>query len=309
MYKIEANAPIISSIFLTGRRLAGRASLINSCCRFVKPVFFNVAAKTRSLILVILAIGCVHPNPGPRNLPPPPPSRILSWNCNGLGNSAAELRDYLLRNNVLVACIQETKLGPDSRLPSFPGYAFIRKDRGAGGGGLVTLVHHSLSYVTVDSPINDGVSEVIIVKDSIAGKDLHVANVYVPPASSTNIPPLFRLSFAPLFAFTDIVILGDVNGHNEEWSRGAPDTRGDRLAAEVDDFNFAVLNNPDISTRPCSDTSPDVAFAPTSWALSFDWIASTALNSDHLPISLLIADERSLPCGGRTYVNFRAAKW
>ena len=284
------------------------APLINSVCRCVLLAFVNVAPLSRSLILVLLAIGCIHSNPGPRQ-PPPPPPRIVSWNCNGLGNSATELNDFLSRYNVLVACIQETKLSQGSRLPSFPGFASVRQDRVGGGGGLVTLVHHSVNFSQVASPINDGASESLIVKVTFAGNDLHIANVYVPPASSTNLPPNFNVSFAPLFALADTIVLGDVNCHNEEWSRGVSDTRGDRLAAEIDSHNFVVLNNPDIPTRPCSDTSPDVALVPTPWALSFDWIASTALNSDHLPVSLIITDEVSPPRGGRTYTNFRKAKW
>ena len=99
---------------------ASFSPLNDSCCRFVLLAFVDVGPLSRSLILVLLAIGCVHPNPGPRQQPPPPPPCIVSWNFNGLGNSATEINDYLSRKNVLVACIQETKLSQGSRLPSFP---------------------------------------------------------------------------------------------------------------------------------------------------------------------------------------------
>ena len=201
-------------------------------------------------------------------------------------------------------------MSPDSRLPAFPDFTPVRRDRvGGGGGGLVTLIHHSIPFLHVASPINDGIVESLVVNVNLAGNNFNIANVYIPPASSTNLPPNYQASLAPLFALSNTIVLGDVNGHNEEWSRGVADIRGDRIATEVDASNYSVLNNPDISTRPCSDTSPDVALVPTPWALSFDWITSTALNSDHLPVSLLIADESPPSRVGREYTNFKKAEW
>ena len=261
---------------------------------------------SRLLVLVLLLIECVHPNSGPPSRRPPPPKRLTSWNCNGIGNSAAELNCYLNNQNVLVACIQETKLSPNSRLPSFPGFAIIRKDWAGGGGGLLTLVHHSVQFSELASPINDNVTEIIVIQLSVADSILKVVNVYIPPVSSC--PPGFRVSLSPLLV-ANTIVLGDVNGHDEEWSLGASDARGDHLADEADSCQFTILNNPDIATRPSSNSSPDVAFIHTPLALSFDWSVSTTLNSDHLPHSLSFSDDSTSVRGGKTYVNLRKAKW
>ena len=114
-----------------------------------------------------------------------------------------------------------------------------------------------------------------------------IANVYVPPVSLC--PPGFRPSLAPLLA-ADTLILGDVNGHDDEWSLGVSDARGAHFADEVDNHNFVIMNNPDVATRPASNSSPDVAFVPSRLALTFDWSVSTTLNSDHLPVSLRFLD-------------------
>ena len=193
-----------------------------------------------------------------------------------------------------------------SRLPSFPAFAVVRKDRVGGGGGLLTQVHHSVQFSEITSPVNDNVTEVIVVQVSIADSVLKIANVYVPPASSC--PPGFCASLTPLLV-ADTIILGDVNGHDEEWSLGVIDVRGDHLAGEVDANHFTVMNNPDIVTRPSSNSSPDVAFVPTSLALSFDWTISTTLNSDHLPFSLSFPDNSTPICGGKTFINLKKAKW
>ena len=130
-YKIEAKSP--NSAFFVRWYQAGMMPPFR-LYRFFSRVS-NVFVKTlsRSLILVLLIIGGVHPNPGPT--PPLPPKRLVSWNCNGISNSTAEFNQFLSSNNVAIACIQETKLGTNSRPPKFPGYATIRQDRAGGGGG------------------------------------------------------------------------------------------------------------------------------------------------------------------------------
>ena len=177
---------------------------------------------------------------------------------------------------------------------------------GGVGGGLITLVHHSLPFSQIASPVSDGVTESIVIEVNIAGQFLRVANVYIPPASST--PVGFQVSVAPLLT-SDSIVLGDLNGHNEEWSQGASDARGDLLAADFDSHNFVVLNNPDVATRPTSASSPDVAVVHTPLALSFDWTTTTTLNSDHLPMSLSFPDDLSPTRGARSYNNFRKAYW
>ena len=278
--------------------------------RFVILLLVFAKNFSRLLILLLLFIGCVHPNPGPppvRRPPPLPPRRIVSWNCNGIQNSAAELNHFLSSQNVVIACIQESKLGTDSRQPKFPGFAVLRQDRpGGGGGGLLTLIHHSLQFTQTLTPINDGVTESTVISVNFAGQQLQIANVYIPPASST--PAGFDASLAPLLV-SDAIVIGDLNGHNEEWSQGASDARGDSLAAEFDSNNFVVMNNPDVASRPTSVSSPDVAVVNTPLALSFDWSLSTTLNSDHLPMSLSFPDDSAPTRGARSFTNFRKADW
>ena len=200
------------------------------------------------LIIVLLIIGNVEPNPGPL---PAAPCSIVSWNCNGIRNSSSELNDFLSRRQVKVACLQETKLNNEVATPRFPDYAIIRRDcPGGGGGGLITLVHHSVPFVESPSPFNDNVSECILIKLKIANIEFSLANVYLPPQSSC--PSNFSAYLAPLLV-DDTLIVGDINAHSDLWSLGNNDPRGDAFNDELENCNFVILNDVDTPTRPSSN--------------------------------------------------------
>ena len=261
---------------------------------------------SRRLLLILLFIGGTHPNPDPSSNPPAPPIGILQWNCNGIRSSAAELASFLDSRQVKVACLQETKLSSAAKTPSFPNYAVIRRDRPAGGGGgLMTLVHHSLSFVESPSPFSD-FTEAIIAVDKLTAGNITVANLYVPPQSSCS--PTFSASIAPLLN-SDTIIVGDVNAHNELWSLGNNDARGDNFADQIDAKNFVVLNNADLCTRPSSNSSPDVAIVPPDLALSLSWEVSSTLNSDHFPVAINFDNDSPPQCSARNFTNFRRANW
>ena len=153
---------------------------------------------SRRLILLLLLIGGIHPHPGPptsaRQTPASsPPISLLSWNCNGLRSSVAELVDFLDKRQVKVACLQETKLTAAARTPSFRNYAVLRRDRpNGGGGGLITLIHQSISFSHLQSPFNDDVTEAIVIKVNLNDEYVNIANIYIPPQSSC--PASFRAS-------------------------------------------------------------------------------------------------------------------
>ena len=54
--------------------------------------------------------------------------RYLQFNCNGIQHCHAELQDFLHHHQVLVACVQETKLCMNTTLEEFTGYTTIRRN-------------------------------------------------------------------------------------------------------------------------------------------------------------------------------------
>ena len=98
-------------------------------------------------------------------------------------------------------------------------------------------------------------------------------------------------SFSP--SSRNLFILGDFNCHHPlSDSRGASDPRREEVCDWVISSDLLPLNDPDTPTlldrSSGSRSSPDISFAPSSFALSCSWEVLQDLGSDHLPILLSI---------------------
>ena len=130
-----------------------------------------------------------HPPPKP---PAPSSSRdqnqnrchFLQFSTNGILNSRHQLLQLLQDRNILIACIQETKLTETYTLLPFSIYAAVRKDRPQGRGGwLITLIHHSKTYKEIrPDPFfpGDRTAEHLTTSFEIDGTHLQICNVYIP---------------------------------------------------------------------------------------------------------------------------------
>ena len=247
---------------------------------------------------------------------------ILQFNCNGISNSHDQLDHLLRKNSVLVACIQESKLRPSSNFKDFPQYTAIRRDRpgGGGGGGLVTLVHSSVDYIPLPSDHlfpNDVTTEHLAITAFINEHEVHIFNIYIPPASSC--PPGFAPALDPLFqAQDDTLILGDFNAHHPSWYSSTSDSsaasRGDSIQDSLTDSDLVLLNTDQATRLPTSGnpSSPDLSIASPHIAIDSEWRPIITGNSDHLPIIIQLGRVFSMDCPEpprHTFTNFRKANW
>jgi hypothetical protein len=116
----------------------------------------------------------------------------------------------------------------------------VRKDRLVGrGGGLAILVHHSVSFVHIDTSAFtnlDPTIELLGIRIEVGGASLEIFNVYIPPISSC--PSGYNTNFNALLDLPDhdAVFLGDFNAHHSYWfsPRDPSDPRGDSLASALD---------------------------------------------------------------------------
>ena len=272
----------------------------------------------------LLVSGDVETNPGPVRAAP---HRFLQLNVNGIQSSAKELSDFLVKQQISVAAIQESKLKKKSKNPVFPGYSSVRKDRprNDGGGGLLILVEENIDYELLDtSQIEQAPDqniqwplELLGIKVKIDGSQINVFNVYIPPVSRDR---NYRPTLTPLLSFSsdDSVILGDFNAHNAGWfseldvQDAEVIARGDNFVDEIGASDYCILNDGDQTRRPSagSASSPDISLISAHLAAAVNWKVIVDLNSDHLPIVIEFDDDREDEGGERrTYVNLKKAKW
>ena len=203
---------------------------------------------------------------------------ILQFNCNGIRHCPAELQDFLHKNNVQVACLQETKLVPGSALEEFRGYTIVRRDRTTGGGGAMCLVSHTCMFSEWNT------SDIIIIHDNrgsgvevrLGGSLLRIPNVYIPPASSC--PTGYSPSFDDLRnARGDYLIMGDFNAHHPSWYARTED---DRAAERRESLDAAVLltelcflneDSPTLLPSSGPPSSPDVTMISGHLLLDSTW--------------------------------------
>ena len=186
------------------------------------------------------------------------PFTILQFNANGIGNKQVE---FLERQKVKAAVIQESKLTLNSRMPNIQNFTTVRKDCDQGqGGGLLTLIHKSINFSRrPDSP--DPHLEELTITAKLGNTDLIITNVYIPPASSCT--GGYNPSLDHLVMTTDTLILGDFNAHHSSWYSSSTDSRGTMLESMVSGSTFGILNwdSPTRLSGNANPSSPDVSLA------------------------------------------------
>ena len=112
--------------------------------------------------------------------------RVLQWNADGLWPKKAELEELLVREEVDVACVQESKVG--ERTPVFVGYAVVKKERKVlrkaeemRGGGLITLVRKGIPFRRLSGWKGKTTEGLSVAVDMSRRERLIVTNVYRPP--------------------------------------------------------------------------------------------------------------------------------
>ena len=203
---------------------------------------------------------------------------ILQYNCNGIQNSHQEILSLLHSRHVLIACLQETKLGPNSTLRDFPDYITIRRDRpnitGPNGGGLITLVHHSIPYIPLPTDhyfTQDVSTEHLAITATINGHPVNIFNIYIPPTSSC--PPRFSPALEVFRSQGDSLFLGDYNAHHPSWYSSSSSSRAEERGAEIleaiTDAGLALLNGDSPTRLPSHGTpsSPDLSIATPHLAI------------------------------------------
>ena len=139
---------------------------------------------------------------------------ISHLNINSLRYKITELREILMKSNLEIFTVSETKL--DDQFPDnlfhVDGYHIFRRDRNSFGGGLMTFIKSDIPSRRREQ-FESAHIEMTCVEITISKRKWAVISVYRPPRSSIN------TFFSELTKFLDIIIdnydnlliLGDLN--------------------------------------------------------------------------------------------------
>ena len=279
-----------------------------------------------------------------RNPPvPPPPSRqtplqtptptnpktnqndliIIQINTNGIRSKLHELTDLAINSNADIITVQESKLTDKSKSPHIPNYTTVRDDRKAEtvGGGLLTFIKSSITFTEIKPNLPNSNIELQLVKLHLQqNQHLHIANVYIPPRDTTN--PHHDLEqqnittcLTYLTSLDNTLITGDFNAHSPLWYSPITDQRGETIEHILTSSNHAILNLDKPTRLPNNPnqqpTSPDISTISNNLLSKTSWTTTTALSSDHLPITITIHTKAKFHISSNlhTFTNYNKANW
>ncbi|GFY31552.1 hypothetical protein TNCV_4693961 [Trichonephila clavipes] len=198
--------------------------------------------------------------------------KILQCNINGLTTPATRIKldqllDILLKKDVQVISIQETKLKKCTVL-KINGFNIYRCDLASEGGGGLAFLIRNLNYQSIAFPTNG------------TGKSLNIINVYHPP-NHKQLP-------AVLSGFLDknTIILGDLNAKHPTWGCSYTNAGGEELLQLMDDTESMLLNDGTHTfTYSCNACEAlDIAVSSSEIFSQCFWRVMDTIGNDNFPI-------------------------
>ena len=234
---------------------------------------------------------------------------FLQWNAEGIQKKKEALKIFLHKNEIDVACIQETHLNNNLRF-SIRGYTCLRQDReNRTKGGILTLVKNNIPTTDIFIP-NSTQSEILGTKLILPGGDINVFNCYCPPDKELELERIQILNNE------EYLILGDMNSHSQSLGYSDLNARGEEIEEWQSENSLILLNQPEDTptfySRVWMTTStPDLAFATNKLSKgSKREVADQLATSDHRPI-LIHIETIQLPIENSTLPrwNYKKANW
>ena len=217
--------------------------------------------------------------------------KILQWNCRSIKENIdrrCELIGLIYSQQPHIACISETWLTEDIKLPKINGYATtIRKDRtNRGGGGMLMLIRDdvAITYTQIDIPQNCTI-EAQVIEIKLSHEKVKLLHMYNPPpnAEINN----FEILTSQLGR--KYIIVGDLNAHHTNWDPFTQNnTFGNLLSDYITDNNtMTVATTPGLPTytsRTGNTSTLDLTICSNNILYAIETNSLADHGSDHLPV-------------------------
>eukprot|EP00088_Acartia_fossae_P070989 TRINITY_DN9640_c0_g1_i1.p1 TRINITY_DN9640_c0_g1~~TRINITY_DN9640_c0_g1_i1.p1 ORF type:complete len:283 (+),score=46.28 TRINITY_DN9640_c0_g1_i1:36-884(+) len=219
--------------------------------------------------------------------------KILQWNCNGVRKKRTVLKDFMYKEKIDIAFLQESHLNPHHKFDLGPDYVIHRKDRHTHKGGVISVFHKKFTRVyrmNISIPAGiEGQSWILIY--SGLNKNLILHNWYCTPRHS-NRKKGFTLEPLLPYMKTKSILVGDFNSKSHWWGYDHTDSLGRSVQSLVNSDQAAFLNIKGISTLR-SGTTPDLSIATRDIVDRCTWRTGPYLASDHKTILVTYSPHHS----------------
>jgi len=109
-------------------------------------------------------------------------NKILLWNCNKIENKIEEVFNTLVKEDLDIIALNETKLEKnyEASILNHPNYNYVVKSRNKFGGGVGFIINKNIKYEEIED-LNKFELEVVCIKINIRNKDVFIITYYNPP--------------------------------------------------------------------------------------------------------------------------------
>ena len=232
---------------------------------------------------------------------------IAQFNICGLSTKKLEFENFLPKNRIKVALLQETQHVEDTNLniTGYTPYPCDCKDC----QGAITYVRNDVTSkvenITTSQPT-------IIQKVEIWHTECNFTlyNLYNPPRNKMELTRTFHQT-----QFNKSIIAGDFNGHSPAWGYDDEDATGRYIETLCNTTNLTMMQ--DKTTPPThfhrvhrTLSRPDLTLVSADFVQKVNYKVTDGIgSSDHFPIILEIQSASPKKFEQRTRWNFKKAKW
>lgn len=246
--------------------------------------------------------------------------KLMTWNARFLKNKVQELQQFLYRQEIDIACIQETHIYKKEST-FIPGYTCIRKDKPTPNTkekelnpktkpfktGLCIYIKNNIRYKKI--PYNDSETSMDSQGITIEGTQ-NIINIYNIHQNPSNIIRAPELNHILNDNNNTTIIAGDWNSKSKNWNNTIENNNGKKLLRHAIQYGYQIVAPtqptyiPDISKSRPSIMDFYIAKNTTN---NLEAITVPDLNSDHNPVILLL--EKNIALIENLHYNYKKANW
>lgn len=237
--------------------------------------------------------------------------KILHWNCNGIRKKKVELFDYLVREKISIACLNETKLSDKIRF-SHDQFNIIRLDKvtqGVPKGGVAIVIHKAITHSLLPSFGTELVEAVGIRVTLHNGQLLNIISAYLTGTASEHNYDAYRRDLRKL-NIPNSILLGDLNSKHQYWGCQRSNRAGNVLYDVLMCSNFEIYPPQSPTYFPGGNRLPSfLDIVLSNSPLQFEPVkVLDDLGSDHLPIQIEFLEVAKLKEFNEVYC-YNKADW